>query len=188
MKTLVVMGVSGSGKTTVAQELVAQSGFRFAEGDDFHPQANVDKMHAGHPLDDDDRWPWLRVIARWISAQERNGTSVVVTCSALKRSYRDLLRRNNPSVFFVHLSVPPSSLADRLERRRGHYMPASLLQSQLDALEPLSTDEPGITVAGGTEPHAVAHKVLEALREHRSETLGVSDDHSAQEPDGDLSS
>jgi len=172
---LIVMGVSGSGKTTIANALVAQSGYTFAEGDDFHPTANVEKMHAGHPLDDDDRWPWLRAVAQWIGEHERSGTSVVVTCSALKRSYRDLLRRNNNSVWFVHLTLPTATLADRLQRRKGHYMPASLLDSQLATLEPLDADEPGITVAGDATPNEVAKDVLEALRTHRSGDLDVSD-------------
>jgi len=173
--TLILMGVSGSGKTTIAKALVAQSGYTFAEGDDFHPKANVEKMHAGHPLDDDDRWPWLRTIAGWIGEHERLGTSVVVTCSALKRCYRDLLRHNNPSVWFVHLTLPMETLADRLQRRTGHYMPASLLASQLATLEPLGQDEPGITVAGDATPAEVAKDVLEALRTHRSGELDVSD-------------
>lgn len=167
------MGVSGSGKTTIADELVAQSGWVFAEGDDFHPQFNVDKMHSGQPLDDDDRWPWLRAVAQWIGGQEQAGQSVVVTCSALKRSYRDLLRQHNDSVWFVHLALPQETLADRLQRRTGHYMPASLLESQLATLEPLGTDEPGITVAGDAPPAEVAKDVLEALRTHRTGRLDV---------------
>ncbi len=165
-RTLIVMGVSGCGKTTVADELVARLGWVFAEGDEFHPSANVEKMRAGHPLDDDDRWPWLRAIATWIGEHEQAGTSAVVTCSALKRSYRDLLRAGHDSVWFVHLTVPSTVLADRLQHRQGHYMPASLLESQLATLEPLGADEPGSTVSGDVPPTDVAAEVLEALRAH----------------------
>lgn len=177
------MGVSGSGKTTIAQALVAESGWIFAEGDDFHPTANVEKMSNGHPLDDDDRWPWLRAIADWIGEHEKGGTSTVITCSALKRSYRDLLRRDHGSVWFVHLTLSEEVLADRLQRRKGHYMPASLLTSQLATLQPLEPDEPGITVAGDATPPEVARDVLDALRTHRSGALDVSEEvHSAASP------
>lgn len=164
-RTLIVMGVSGSGKTTAADELVGRLGWVFAEGDEFHPSANVEKMRAGHPLDDDDRWPWLRAIATWIGEHEQAGTSAVVTCSALKRSYRDLLRAGHDSVWFVHLTVPATVLADRLQHRQGHYMPASLLESQLATLE-LGADEPGSTVPGDVPPSEVAAEVLDALRAH----------------------
>ncbi|MEO9221996.1 MAG: gluconokinase [Mycobacteriaceae bacterium] len=181
--TLIVMGVSGSGKTTIADELVAQSGYVFAEGDEFHPQANVAKMHAGHPLDDEDRWPWLRSVAAWIGERERAGASAVLTCSALKRSYRELLRDGHPSVWFVHLTLPSEVIDQRLQRRQGHYMPASLLQSQLDILEPLAVDEPGVTVAGDASPAEVATEVLEALRQHRCGALDPSGDRSARPSD-----
>lgn len=161
---MIVMGVSGSGKTTIADELVARLGWAFAEGDSFHPEANVAKMHAGHPLDDEDRWPWLRALAGWIGEHESAGRNAVVTCSALKRSYRDLLRDGHPSVWFVHLAVPADVLADRLRHRTGHYMPASLLESQLATLEPLHADEPGVTVSGDEPAAAVADAVLESLR------------------------
>jgi len=158
-RTLIVMGVSGSGKTTVAHALVARLGWVFAEGDEFHPSSNVEKMRAGHPLDDDDRWPWLRAIAAWIGEHEQAGTSAVVTYSALKRSYRDLLRAGHDSVWFVHLTVSSAVLADRLQHRQGHYMPASLLESQLAALEPLGADEPGSTVPGDVAAADVATEV-----------------------------
>lgn len=160
--TLIVMGVSGSGKTTVADELVARLGWGFAEGDSFHPAANVAKMHAGHPLDDEDRRPWLRALASSIGDQEQAGRSTVVTCSALKRSYRDLLREGHPSVRFVHLAVPAPVLTGRLARRQGHYMPASLLESQLATLEPLEPDEPGVTVDGDVPPAEIVAAVQAA--------------------------
>jgi gluconokinase len=149
------MGVSGSGKSTVAAGLAERLGWEFAEGDDFHPAENVAKMRAGIPLDDEDRWPWLRAVADWIGERERAGRSVVVTCSALRRSYRDVLRDGHPSVWFAHVSVDPDLLRDRLGRRTGHYMPASLLDSQLATLEPLAEDEPGMRVSGDGPPDAV---------------------------------
>ncbi len=138
-------------------------GGEFAEGDEFHPRANVEKMAAGHPLDDDDRWPWLRTIGAWIDQREATGRSVVVTCSALKRSYRDLLREGRPSVWFAHVTVDAEVLRARLRERKGHYMPASLLDSQLATLERLGDDEPGITVPGTGEPGEVVDAVLAAL-------------------------
>jgi gluconokinase len=161
--TLVVMGVSGVGKTSVADELVARTGWAFVEGDDLHPPANRDKMSSGTPLDDDDRWPWLRRVAAWIGEQEAAGRSGVVTCSALKRSYRELLREGHPSVWFVHLVAPPELLKSRVDARRGHYMPPSLLDSQLATLEPLDDDEPGFRVDTSGCPSGIADRVLEQL-------------------------
>jgi gluconokinase len=158
--TLVVMGVSGSGKTTVAVRLANRLGWVFAEGDDFHPPANVEKMHSGHPLTDEDRWPWLQALADWIGTREAAGENAVLTCSALKRSYREVLERGHPSVRFVHLTVSADTLRQRLQHRHGHYMPASLLESQLAALEPLQPDEPGVTLPGDEEPdHVIDHVV-----------------------------
>jgi len=160
---VVVMGVSGSGKTTVAKGVAVSMGWLFAEGDAFHPEANVDKMHVGTPLTDEDRWPWLRLIGDWMDEQEQAGRSAVVTCSALRRVYRDLLREHRPAVRFLHVTVPTDTIADRLEHRAGHYMPPSLLPSQLATLEPLEDDEPGVTVpGGGSEPEVLA-RALAAL-------------------------
>ena len=145
---VVVMGVSGTGKTTVAKALTEQLDAVFAEGDDFHPPANVAKMRSGQALDDDDRRPWLGVLADWIGERERTGRSVVVTCSALKRSYRDLLRNGHPSVWFAHVTVDPDVLRERVAGRTGHYMPVSLVESQLATLEPLQGDEPGAAISG----------------------------------------
>jgi gluconokinase len=173
--TIVVMGVSGSGKSTVAATLVDRLGWEFAEGDDFHPPANVEKMRAGHPLDDDDRWPWLRTLAAWIGEHERAGRSVVVTCSALKRSYRGLLREGHPSVWFAHVTASPELIRDRMEHRTGHYMPASLLDSQLATLEPLGDDEPGARVSGAGSPPSVVTELLAALDAERGLHLSTQE-------------
>ena len=165
--TIVVMGVSGSGKSTVAATLVDRLGWEFAEGDDFHPPANVEKMRSGTPLDDGDRWPWLRSLAAWIGEREQAGRNVVVTCSALKRSYRDLLRDGHPSVWFAHVTVDPDVLRARLGKRTGHYMPSSLLDSQLATLQPLEDDEPGASISGAGAPDAVVDQLLAALRTER---------------------
>jgi gluconokinase len=142
--TIVVMGVSGSGKSSVLQALaVLLPGAATAEGDDFHPAANVAKMRSGHPLDDADRWPWLDAIARWIGEQEAASLDAIVTCSALRRSYRKRLRNGHRSVWFAHLVAPRQVLAERMATRHGHFMPAALLDSQLETLEDLGPDEPG---------------------------------------------
>lgn len=165
--SLVVMGVSGSGKTTVATGVAKRLGWEFAEGDDFHPPANVQKMGSGRPLDDDDRWPWLRTLAALIGEREQTGGSVVLTCSALKRSYRDLLRDGHPSVWFAHVTADAELLRQRVAARRGHYMPSSLLDSQLASLEPLADDEPGVSVSGAGAPEDVVDRVLARLRAER---------------------
>jgi gluconokinase len=161
--TLVVMGVSGVGKTSVAAAIVARTGWNFAEGDDFHPEANRAKMASGHPLDDEDRWPWLRRIAAWIGEQEAAGRDAVVTCSALRRPYRDLLCDGHPSVRFVHLIAPPDLIKHRMDARQGHFMPPSLLASQLATLEPLHPDEPGVAVETTGDPAQVADAALRRL-------------------------
>src|SRR3954452_15498932 len=168
--TIVVMGVSGAGKSTVAAELVARLGWDFAEGDEFHPPENVEKMRAGIPLDDDDRWPWLRRLAAWIGEHEAAGKNAVVTCSALKRAYRDLLCDGHPSVWFAHVSADPDLIQGRVAHRRHQYMPASLLGSQLSALEPLQPDEAGAVAPAVDPPAEVADHVLRALRQERDLT------------------
>lgn len=157
------MGVSGAGKSMVAQALAESTGWQLAEGDDFHPAANVEKMSSGHPLDDEDRWPWLQSIADWIGEQEKAGRSSVVTCSALKRSYRDLLRKGHPSVKFCELDASPAVLTARMEARPEHFMPTSLLHSQLRALQTLEPDEPGGRVTAEGDLCTVLRRVLDVL-------------------------
>jgi gluconokinase len=157
---IVVMGVSGSGKTTVGRALAARLGVVYAEADEFHPPANIAKMSAGHPLTDEDRWPWLRSIADWIGAHEVDGG--VATCSALKRTYRDLLRSGGP-VFFVHLAGGPDLIAGRLGARHGHFMPAALLDSQIADLEPLDPDEPGVVLDIAQSPAELAEAAYRAF-------------------------
>ncbi len=157
------MGVSGVGKSVVAQALAESTGWSLVEGDDFHSAANVEKMRSGHPLDDDDRWPWLQSIADWIGEQERASRSSVVTCSALKRRYRDLLRDGHPSVRFCQLDAAPATLQARMKARPDHFMPPSLLKSQLRTLEPLEPDEPGGRVSAESDLHTVLRRVLHAI-------------------------
>jgi gluconokinase len=141
---LVLMGVSGCGKSTVAGLLAGRLGWDFEEGDDLHPPANIDKMASGHPLDDEDRWPWLAKVAQWIAEHTRAGRPGIITCSALKKSYRDVLRGEH--VVFVYLAGTREQIARRLAARHGHYMPESLLDSQFDALEPPTPEENSITI------------------------------------------
>nr|WP_043346415.1 gluconokinase [Beutenbergia cavernae] len=140
------MGVAGSGKTTVAQGLAAGLGWTYAEADDFHPPANVAKMAAGTPLTDDDRAPWLQAIRDWMTEQHEAGRRTIVTCSALRRPYRDVLRQARGAVVFVHLRGSAATIAERMERRTDHFMPPSLLPSQFATLEPLADDEAGVVI------------------------------------------
>jgi gluconokinase len=143
---LVVMGVSGSGKSTIARPVAQRLGWPFEEGDDLHPRANIEKMAAGHPLTDADRWPWLDAVRAWIDAQVGAGRSGIITCSALKRAYRDRLRDGQPAVRFVYLKGDEALIHARLEGRRGHFMPPELLHSQFETLEPPTPDEHAIVV------------------------------------------
>jgi gluconokinase len=165
--TIVIMGVSGSGKSTVLAGLRERLGWATAEADEFMLLANVEKMRAGHALTDEDRWPWLRALAGWIGEREAAGENALMTCSALRRPYRDLLRANHPSVWFASLAVPADELRRRVESRHHEYMPASLLDSQLATLEPLGPDEPGAEVRADGAPAAVVEEILAALRSAR---------------------
>ena len=152
---LVVMGVAGSGKTTVARTLAERLGWRFQEGDALHPPANVAKMSAGTPLTDEDRWPWLHAIAAVIDTWRAEGASGIVTCSALKRAYRDILIGPREDVRLVHLAGEKAVIAARMAARKGHFMPTALLDSQFATLEPPGTDENPILVDIGPEAEAI---------------------------------
>jgi gluconokinase len=141
---IVVMGVSGSGKSTVGAALAQRLRVPFADADDFHPEANIAKMTTGEPLNDDDRYPWLEAIGEWLAKRGDNGG--VMSCSALKRKYRDQLRRHCADVEFLHLSGSPEVIGKRQASRPGHFMPASLLESQFRTLEPLEPDERGTVI------------------------------------------
>ena len=141
---IVVMGPSGSGKSTVGAALAAELGVPFADADDLHPAANVAKMAAGNPLDDDDRWPWLKLVGRALAAA--SDTGLVMACSALRRRYRDAIAVEAPAVVFVELHGSRELLAERMGAREGHFMPLALLDSQLAALESLDEDETGVRV------------------------------------------
>jgi gluconokinase len=158
---LVVMGVAGTGKSTVAGMLAGRLHWELEEGDDLHPPANVAKMSAGIPLDDDDRWPWLDAIAAWIRNKGERSEPGIVTCSALKRSYRDRLR--GPNVIFVFLSGSREVIEARLTSRLHHFMPPALLDSQLATLEPPDSDENMLEVSLGDTPDEEVAVVLRAL-------------------------
>jgi gluconokinase len=165
VSAVVMMGVSGAGKSTIARRLADELGWDFAEGDELHPAANVAKMAAGEPLTDADREPWLAAVGGWIDAEISAGRHGVITCSALKRSYRDLLRR--PEVLFVYLAVPRTELERRLHNRRGHYMPVSLLASQLETLEPPAADESALTVVADGDPAGNVELIRARLAEQQ---------------------
>ncbi|KAB1150543.1 gluconokinase [Streptomyces luteolifulvus] len=160
---VVVMGVTGTGKSTIGPLLAARLGVPYAEGDDFHPRANIAKMSAGTPLDDADRWPWLDAIGAW--ARKRTGLGGVVSCSALKRSYRDRLAATAPGITFLHLTGERSLIEDRMAHRRGHFMPRSLLDSQFATLQPLGADEPGVAVVVSGSPEEITERAAKALDE-----------------------
>ena len=170
--TLVLMGVAGSGKSTVMKRIRERWGWPSAEADEFHAASSVAKMSAGQPLSDQDRWPWLRALAAWIGAREAAGESCVLTCSALKRAYRDVLREGHPSVRFIHLVAAPDTLRDRVEQRAGHYMPASLVGTQLETLEALQADEPGMVVSSERPPDLVVDDIEDWLATHSGFTGG----------------
>lgn len=160
---IILMGVSGCGKTTVATHLAGRLKLPILEGDNFHPKSNVEKMSQGTPLNDDDRKPWLRAIAAAIDEARARGEHVVVTCSALKRKYRELLVDGRVDVTFVYLKGSRTLIADRLRRRAGHFMPLALLDSQFATLQEPSDDEPAITVSIDQPPEAVADDILGKL-------------------------
>jgi gluconokinase len=169
---MVLMGVSGSGKTTIGHLLSARTGWQFLDADDLHPASNVVKMQAGIPLTDDDRWPWLRQVAIWIRGQAQAGHAGIVGCSALKRSYRDLLRGADPSLRFVYLRGDGDLLMGRQNRRLGHFCPRDLLDTQLETLEEPGPEEHPIIVPIGQSSDRQVEAILAGLtgqdNEHRS--------------------
>ena len=158
LTVVVLMGVAGSGKSTVGAMVAARLDWPFQEGDLLHPAANIAKMAAGHPLTDEDRQPWLARVREWVAAHQDG----VITCSALKRSYRDVLR--DPHVVFVHLAANRDELLARLATRTGHFMPAALLDSQLADLEPPAPDEHALTLDASEPPAEQVARVLELVR------------------------
>jgi gluconokinase len=160
---LVIMGVSGAGKTTIGRLLAERLGWPFEEGDSLHPAANVEKMSEGIPLTDEDRWPWLAKVADWIDNRLDTGENGIVTCSALKRSYRNVLNRRGSGVEFVYLAVDTAELTERVEHREDHFMPASLLTSQLDTLEVPTAAEPAIQVDADPDARLVVDRILRDL-------------------------
>ncbi|NED20376.1 gluconokinase [Streptomyces sp. SID9913] len=162
-RVVVVMGVAGTGKTTIGGLLADRFGVPYAEGDDFHSRANIEKMASGSPLTDEDREPWLDAIGAW--ARDRTGVGGVISGSALRRAYRDRVRATAPGIVFVHLTADRALIESRLTRRQGHFMPTKLLASQLAALQPLEPDEAGVTVDVSGAPEETTDRVVEALRE-----------------------
>jgi len=165
---VVVMGVSGCGKSTIASMLAHRLNWIYEDGDWFHPQSNVRKMHAGEPLTDEDRWPWLHGIAAWIDATRRVGNHGTIACSALKRAYRDILVGNRPDVRIVYLKGERDLIARRLAARDGHFMPPSLLDSQFAALEEPQPDEHPIVVSIVPHPREIVEEIVKRLGEDAS--------------------
>jgi gluconokinase len=157
---LVVMGVSGSGKSTVGAALAQRLGVPFEDADDLHPRANIAKMSAGQPLDDEDRYPWLEIIGEWLAVHAEGG---VMSCSALKRTYRDQLRQHVPGLVFVHLEGSHEVIAHRQASRPGHFMPSSLLASQFATLEPLQPDERGVVIDVDQSVDAIVEESVSGL-------------------------
>jgi gluconokinase len=160
-RAIVVRGVSGAGKSTVGTALAHRTGAAFVDSDSLHPQANVLKMAAGNPLNDEDRWPWLSLVGTELASNHPEG--VIVACSALKRTYRDAIRAIAPGTVFIQLSVELPVLQDRVAQRPGHFMPPSLLQSQLETLEPLQADEAGFAVTTHSSIEAIVDQILAQL-------------------------
>ena len=161
---LLVMGVSGSGKTTVAALLAGRLGWEYVDADDFHPLANVAKMHGGTPLTDEDRWPWLQSMAAWIDATRATGRHGVLACSALRRSYRNILAGDRPDVRLVYLHGDKPLIASRQSVRHNHFMPPGLIDSQFATLEAPGPEEAPLTVGVGPRPPAIVEAILEGLR------------------------
>jgi carbohydrate kinase (thermoresistant glucokinase family) len=168
---VVVMGVSGSGKSTIGALIADALGVPFVDADSLHPGSNIEKMAAGHPLDDEDRWPWLAVVGRRLAGAGESGA--VIACSALKRAYRDAIAAEAPDVVFAHLDGPADVLGQRLEGRSDHFMPPSLLASQLAALEPLGAGERGTTVDISGDVSQVVRTAVLGIRGATSPSIGI---------------
>jgi gluconokinase len=168
---LIVMGVSGSGKSTIAERLAVHLGWRYEDGDKFHPASNVAKMSAGHPLTDEDRWPWLQAIADEIDRACKAGEHVVIACSALKHSYRDVLVHGRDDVRIVYLRGTRELIASRLSQRKGHFMPPGLLASQFKTLEPPDPDENPLTVSIDASVEEIVDDITGQLRLSATSTL-----------------
>jgi gluconokinase len=160
---LIVMGVSGSGKTTIGERLAARMSWRYEDADTFHPASNVAKMSAGQPLTDQDRWPWLNAIAAEIDRACKAGERVVIGCSALRRVYRDVLVHGRDDVRFVYLEGTQAMIADRLGQRKGHFMPPGLLASQFQTLEPPTPDERAVTVSIDAQVEVIVDRIISQL-------------------------
>lgn len=161
---VVVMGISGSGKTTLAVALARTLGLPYAEADEFHPATNIEKMRSGVPLTDEDRLPWLASIREWMTQHAAHGSGSVVTCSALKREYRDLLRGADGRVLFLEVKADPAVIEERINHRQGHFMPASLLPSQMATLQSLAPDEDGVGLENSGTVEDLEQAALAALR------------------------
>lgn len=168
---MVIMGVSGSGKSTVGALLGQRLGIAFIDGDDLHPAENKEKMGAGIPLNDQDRWPWLRTVGQTLESHQQQDKGVIIACSALKRRYRDLLREHAPDVLFLHLQGAIDTLAARMACRDHEFMPVTLLSSQLEALEPLESDERHMLLDVRRSPEELAEHVATVLLSGTSEPL-----------------
>jgi gluconokinase len=163
-RALILMGVSGSGKTTIGEQLAARIGWRYEDADTFHPPSNVAKMSAGQPLTDEDRWPWLRAIADEIDRAVAAGERIVIGCSALRRVYRDVLVHGRSDIRIVYLDGTQDLIAGRLGARKGHFMPPGLLTSQFKTLEPPTPDEHAVTVSIGAAAETIVDDILRQLK------------------------
>ena len=175
VSVVIVMGVSGSGKSTIASMLAHKLGWAYEDGDWFHPKSNVDKMHAGQPLTDEDRKPWLEAIARRIDALRKDGQHAVIACSALKRAYRDILVGARPDVRLVYLKGAHDLIARRVATRHGHFMPPELLDSQFAALEEPRADERPIVASIVPHPRGIVKDIVSNLKDgavHRRAAAG----------------
>lgn len=162
-RVIVVMGVSGSGKTTTGRRLATTLGWQFRDADEFHPPANIMKMASGQPLDDTDRAPWLAAISAWIDERRASNAPAIVSCSALKQTYREILIGQRPDVALVYLKGSFAQIADRISRRRGHFMPPSLLRSQFGTLEEPRPDEGALVVPIRMPPKRVVERIVAGL-------------------------